>query len=406
MASGGITSTTWDLKELDNLPINKNNNLEHYLSDVYEKECKFTIEDQEVCFIQTGIETLVEKIGNKILEYNFMDSLKRCLVYNDLQYLDQASLIKVGSFYEGTKNGFPDEFDFILALNTIQTKTKGFLGYCLPVFYQNMRYCKTEIIHFLSLGKQKSTALCHYSESYGDVSFIEIIEQPEWESGPSVKLLFNYRRRTGEEFFIHTDLVPAIKVVHENPEYINNFCRLEPFFSEVITTGSYLYVNGNVSVTETEVRFVRHILSKEHFKAYRVLKYLINGYVDTDAGNFDKRKKFSLSSYKIKMAMTYHHYDCTNDLANGIGPCVLDVLDSLTNPNPPKIINSIDSQQLVGVWSDFFVEREGKYLKDMIKSLTKLQKSTVNYKYDHVRVKPVAERWFSKYKKHFNKRKK
>lgn len=43
--------------------------LELYLNDVYEKECLFEIDKEEMDFVQNGIETIVHKIGSKILQY-------------------------------------------------------------------------------------------------------------------------------------------------------------------------------------------------------------------------------------------------------------------------------------------------------------------------------------------------
>ncbi|VDI83623.1 Hypothetical predicted protein [Mytilus galloprovincialis] len=47
--------------------------LELYLNDVYDRECVLQTDKDEVEFVQNGIEMIVQRIGNKILQYSPSD---------------------------------------------------------------------------------------------------------------------------------------------------------------------------------------------------------------------------------------------------------------------------------------------------------------------------------------------
>jgi hypothetical protein len=88
------------------------------------------------------------------------------------------------------------------------------------------------------------------------------------------------------------------------------------------------------TITETETRFVRDILSKAHRKVYRILKYIINGPFCDDLFTYlyysYPSSLFSISSYVIKIAVIHHHYVCKNVL-NEVGDCVLNLLSYILN---------------------------------------------------------------------------
>ncbi|CAG2229525.1 unnamed protein product [Mytilus edulis] len=95
------------------------NKVELYLKDVFERECAYKIEQEEVEFIQTGIETIVQRIADKILDNNILQEsmkVKFEKYFTGIVKRSKKNVFGVGSFYEGTRNNFPDEFDFILTL--------------------------------------------------------------------------------------------------------------------------------------------------------------------------------------------------------------------------------------------------------------------------------------------------
>lgn len=96
------------------------NNLERFLHDVFQNECLFGISEDEVGFIQAGIERLVEQIVEFVQEDLHRDMENKKLSPSYVPLLDQAFILKAGSFYEGTKNRFPDEFDFLFCFYRTQ----------------------------------------------------------------------------------------------------------------------------------------------------------------------------------------------------------------------------------------------------------------------------------------------
>lgn len=88
-------------------------NLELYLNDVFERECFHYMEKE----LQTGIETMVQKITDCLRQDEFLLNYIQTHLKGNLC---PSGIIKVGSFYEGTKNNFPDEFDFIFLLCCVE----------------------------------------------------------------------------------------------------------------------------------------------------------------------------------------------------------------------------------------------------------------------------------------------
>jgi hypothetical protein len=128
---------------------NCRNNLKLFLNDVFKNECVFTIDEEEVEFIQNGIEFCVQKIVNILHEEKFcldhgpqqdVKSLKEVyfpikmdrdvdkLLYEKIPFV-RSSIVKVGSFYEETKNKYPNEFDFIIYLYCLKTIPSKTLNY-------------------------------------------------------------------------------------------------------------------------------------------------------------------------------------------------------------------------------------------------------------------------------------
>ncbi|CAG2193282.1 unnamed protein product [Mytilus edulis] len=115
------------------------NNLELYLKDLFDEECKFKTEEGEEDFIREGVKTIVDTLVEKILSdyYDMIqnddqDIYKR--IRQDEENLNRDGIncikcstndiLKVGSYNEGTRNKFPDEFDFIFPVFRLEP-TRG-----------------------------------------------------------------------------------------------------------------------------------------------------------------------------------------------------------------------------------------------------------------------------------------
>lgn len=94
-----------------------NENLEKYLETIYLRGCICPISQAEVNFIREGIEDQIKQY----LEQTYSGIRTPCTDEKCEISHKQSDfeLLKVGSFYEGTTNGFPDEFDFIAVLGTV-----------------------------------------------------------------------------------------------------------------------------------------------------------------------------------------------------------------------------------------------------------------------------------------------
>lgn len=335
-------------------------NLELYMNDVYEKECLFKVGKGEVEFIQNGIETLVQTIVDLALQH-FSHTEATGNLYETLKILRSetcpSDIIKAGSFYEGTKNNFPDEFDFIFLLYcTDKCVQLGENNLSIPDYSNQLQMPLTNaILGLLQITKKNKDFLKSVSpDSTKKLYFDEYV----YAKGPSAKLRFIYENDSNEKREIYVDLVPAIRQYGDRVERtVSIICPLKEFRKEILLTESFLYINSffaNYTFTETELRFMKYILSEFHVKVYRILKFLINGHGDDEAlKNFLQEthagdKSFKLySSYRIKTVMIYHHYQCTNTEQTNIGYCILKILNEICKypdiESFPKLIDKIDA---------------------------------------------------------------
>lgn len=400
--------------------------LELYLNDIYTKECLFKIEESEVQFIRTGIENLVQAIVDSALE-RFNDPQSQNSLNEAMQmYRDDicsSDIIKVGSFYEGTKNHYPDEFDFIFLLYC----SKNFIEFgennlSIPNYSDKIENPLTNAILGLYKVTEKKKDYLHYLSSDGTRKIY--FDKYMYAKGPAAKLRFIYESDSGQSKEIFVDLVPAVREHGETLERTVSFmCRLPEFRKEVLRTGSFLFINSvsaNFTFTETEVRFMGNVLSKNHVAVYRILKHLINGHGDDETLKnhlHDKHlgmKTYKLySSYRMKIMMVCHHYVCTNADQKSLGLCVLQILGDM-NSYPeidsfPKLVDKIDAfkSNRVDVHNpqekQYFFEMVfdtepvfllQPYLQSMIERLKAMQCSEESYDYERDKIKNSLCRQF------------
>jgi hypothetical protein len=344
-------------------------NLELYLNDVYEKECVFKIESCEVQFIQNGIENLVQRIVNDVLE-----NLRRNKEV-PVTVLRNSDIIKVGSFYEGTKNTFPDEFDIIFCY--YETTKYAVFDY-FPV---------TDVIKKVCNQNRRTLKYQSTSNSKQKIEFEKYLEK----HGPATWLHFIYTNSIGDKKCINVDLVPAgrtyiTEIGHRTT--VSKVCQIGPFEREILSTGSFLYVEDNYSFTETEAYFMGNILSMKHKKVYRILKRLINGHSTEDV--YTDKSMSCYTSYVIKSVMIIHHYRCKRTENILLGPCLLEILDQLHTYEYDTHLPRLVAWRLRGpsVVPDFFSElflRE--YLKSLTTKLKSMQNATEEYTYNGDKVK-------------------
>ncbi|XP_053401673.1 uncharacterized protein LOC123559523 [Mercenaria mercenaria] len=319
----------------------KTDKLEKYLEDIYKKYCKLSIDEAEIEFIRNGVERLTLEYIQKTYPH------MRCKETScKVKHFSEIELVKVGSFYEGTRNGYPDEFDFIGVLGTVDEE---------PDENTNLHL---------------RTGICTHCEIYQSGEFPDASIRFNFTygsrtHGKAERLEYLYRKGS-EEITIDVDVVTALRCYNTEKYYTGKGIFNKEIYHEILNTGSFLFIYTGLSVssdkgtpsdvseiraddvsskgpwdktvTETEKRLVRDVLSKTHRKVYRLLKYIINGPFGeelfkhlNDVPHFRFRFSdvlgtgFCISSYAIKVAIIHHHYKCDNN-SDELGDCVFKIL--------------------------------------------------------------------------------
>ncbi|XP_053401661.1 uncharacterized protein LOC123559536 [Mercenaria mercenaria] len=314
--------------------------LEKYLEDIYEKYCKFSTDEAEIEFIRKGVESLTLEYLQKTYRHSPCEDIS-CKI----NHFSEIELVKVGSFYEGTRNGYPNEFDFMAVLGTvdevpdIDSDSHLRTGTCMQFdIYQSGEFPDASIEYCFTSG----------SRAHGIAERLEYLY-----------------KKGSEEITIDVDVVVALRCYNTEKYYTGNGIFNQEFYKEILKTKGFLFIytgssvssndkSSNVSVipadhvschgpwdksiTETEKRFVRDVLTKQQKKVYQLLKYIINGPFGEDLfKHFDDVQHFQsplspllgtgfcISSYAIKVAVIHHHYRCDNSL-DKMGDCVLQLL--------------------------------------------------------------------------------
>lgn len=357
-----------------------NDVLEKYLHDIYEKECLYKIKEDEAEFIRTGIETVVKNIVDGIMDY---------LHGTDSVLKDESRIIKVGSIYEGTKNKYPNEFDFIFVYRSqtdsnIEDLKKTDLGF--SKVYESIKTL---------LDLDKTYLQLSYCDGKREVYF----EKRKMRHGPAEMLEFIYKSSSGKCSRIHVDLVPAIRIVSSKlDEIVCKNCTISPFRTEILSTGKCLVVDDEYTFTETEVHFIKNTLSQNHKKMYMILKYLVNGHddnkiLDRYLGAFTYIYSKGYTSYMIKTVVIRHHYECERFGIKELSPCVLTVLEDMC-----KYTHTDDFPRIVPSDKWLRSRKRRLVLRDRLKSmmgdLRSLQKSGECYDYERIGINGSAAKQF------------
>ena len=403
----------------------RKSNLDNYFDDLYEKELVFQIDREETELIQTGVETLVKELI-RVTRLDESDALKQEITkvkaaFNYLQEIDDTNpeddgILKVGSFYEGAQNEFPNEFDFIFVVRSFKSEriTRS------VVRYEDARYNVLYDLHYRDRDNFVHNALREVSSRIRSIYFMEdnrdrmvaeeeMINLGEMEGYRSIvfdkyviidekasKLRFIYQNEYGNAIYINVNIIPAFRVYEAPGLRENDDVCPSPFVStEVARTGSVLIVSGLVWFSQSEVTFMKNVLSRRHMKVYRIVKHLIGGRKYTDA-IYEKLVETGLwryntgimSSYMVKVAVISHHYSCKHDPDNeSIVPCVMDILTYLKDIKSSKNIQLITDV----VHTPNFFRSEVRYnrLRDMLDLFHTLQRSRKPYAYESCSVVPV-----------------
>lgn len=148
----------------------------------------------------------------------------------------ECNLIKVGSFYEGTRNKFPDEFDFTFPLYCFEETKCMSLGSLISTILAKSYFiinCQTtdpvlkiQEMELSYCAPQDQTRKIYLDKNVG-------------KTGPARHFKFVYRNKYGVERNIHVDLAPAAVIRDSNfKRIVDEYCKLEPFRQELLSTGT------------------------------------------------------------------------------------------------------------------------------------------------------------------------
>jgi hypothetical protein len=247
-----------------------------------------------------------------------------------------TSLIKAGSSAENTRNRFPDEFDFVLVVGTykITQANDTFYVPCWPIKYYFPMYMAINNV----LNNSKVTCYFRHAEttSNREIQFCSL--NKEMTSSQPVTFYLTYTNNGLPSHELSVDLIPAFNVLDDTLGNRTGLCSSPGLYKYVVQCGRYLLTRTYFSITETEVYFITKVLSPNHRKVYRILKYLINGHsgdkellrvIDRHVGlDVNNIKGLMISSYRIKTVVIFHHLGC--DKPNlSVGSCLLEILQTL-----------------------------------------------------------------------------
>ncbi|CAG2201804.1 GON4L [Mytilus edulis] len=248
--------------------------LELYLNDVYDRECVLQTDKDEVEFVQNGIEMIVQRIGNKILQYSPSDDdddvekTFQNTLDEDIQMFassgGKVTKYKVSSFYEGTRNKFPDEFDFTFPVYYFEETKCLSLGRLISsILAKTYAIINSQTTDPVLKIRDKELSYCGPEDQTRKI----YLDKNVGKTGPARHFKCVYRNKNGVERNIHVELVPSAVIRDSEFERIvNEYCKLEPFRHEVLNTGTIQIVQQRLSFTETEVLFMKDILSHDHRK--------------------------------------------------------------------------------------------------------------------------------------------
>lgn len=314
------------------------NNLDECFDLILENELHFHIEKKEFMFIKKAIETLVWKLIEAIdtngrrEKFSVIDQFVRHhegfrFIYNGKE--ENEKILCVGGFYEDTKNCFPDEFDYIYVICTLEVieDMEEFVWlkhyFTLNDFHDTIKDILTRVI-------ETEKYVYNHGDAEGRVIYLDGYNKMQ---GPASQLTFRYVNNTNqiiEMKTLHVDIVPAFRIFDKRlPQRIRQVCNVAGFADEIAMMGRYLITN-EVSFTDTESWFMRKRLPSSHYKVYRLLKYILNGCNDGEKLR-NLVPKAGISTYMIKVATIHHYYQCNypNKTKLKASDCVIMILEDL-----------------------------------------------------------------------------
>ncbi|XP_062606263.1 uncharacterized protein LOC134268079 isoform X2 [Saccostrea cucullata] len=324
-----------------------------FLKHLYKSRCKLQEEEDTMKFIESCVRDFVAKT---------------CYLVGEAKPIFKISQnIPSGSFYEGTKIGKTDEFDFMVILKALSGADKLQIHDGCNPWYKKLELKKG--VHF----GQRYMCNCHMNtETYGNyLGNPQILVGDFWNNISSVsksnplciensegklyskvnekqKLLFNYTKKPLMSASTESGLVPLndvnigvdlmMAIEHPCPETIASQPSFPSQFKDMLHSHGCPIITKSchiehfpqptcwfITFAALELELMKN-MDTHHKECYKILKCLLIGEV-----NFPG-KCMNLSSYVLKTAFLFHVYGsnkCTHSRFDA--KCIIEVLNYLAN---------------------------------------------------------------------------
>ena len=337
------TGTTKLLKE-------KKGTLNRFFNDLYDKKLSFKICEQEERDIRDSVVEIVNKITDKIGDFDTRFRIGRRIL--------------VGSAGERTQIVQPVDYDFLLVLEELSYGDDG-LARISVTNCPEKRGCVHVKIEDADLRRQWRDILDEdyllstrpaVSGSYRDgfrqcfhntickavdalkneqiiaeTGVLSVKNSSVTKHGPAFTPTFIWQRNDSKERMeIYVDLCPVIKMNKDLDQLLNaEDCVCKTYHDYVLRVGSAMLmpcsksvgckrgVCFRVTLTLAEVLLIRD-MSEHHRKCYKQLKYILNGIIARTATVFH--------SYALKTLVLNHHYREKCEETHSLERCVMKLI--------------------------------------------------------------------------------
>ena len=309
--------------------------LSTFLCQLHEVNCSFRVSQSEVHDIESavleGLSFILDK-GQTLKIEPFLGAKStpaseegRIVSYGDLFAVEK--ILPVGSFYEGTKNSLPDEFDFNIKINVGEIDIhQGCRPGRVRVTFERSRQNMLEDLSNWFSGMLEATlkAMTDGEKKIPrDSGTLHISSLRPSFTVPCLEFLW---KGINGQFKIGVDVMPSIQCPDSFVEELRKDEHFPLDFHQLVKDrGCFLVPKPcsphcnkcfHVSFAQGEL-YLMQSLDELHRKCYRVTKWLLSGNL--------------LDSYQVKMAILDHVYRLKCDLKGSLDECVLAVLQTLLN---------------------------------------------------------------------------
>ncbi|XP_022806616.1 protein mab-21-like 2 [Stylophora pistillata] len=258
----------------------------------------------------------------------FVEDLLKCVGKLDSRFI--CKTIPSGSFYEGTKVGGPNEFDFMAEIEVL-----SFRGACTSIWdsaYPGRALVRPCPFLASTLFRDLLSDLSHLSSTSFHDAFFETLNKalritdplPQcWErivkgcrKGPAVTLVLTWRGQKYRRLQVYVDITPAIKFFHW-PQWTDLSATTNPcnktsstedwkesypkYLKEVVKLGFHLvptFIFWRASFSVAEMHILKMFGPESNrLTCYRCAKFLRDHYRDGD--------RSVLTSYMLKTAFLF-----------------------------------------------------------------------------------------------------